>query len=661
MKPIHVLSTVLALAVLLLGPPARPVEAASTPLLAIFNLRPLNIEAIGYDGEILYSLITDLEGKHSLRTMPRREMEERLYEEGLSQSDTSSRVLAAGQKLGLDYVVFGNVSKTGGQVKAKISLLGVRQRQVLGTWSPTFSSNKEIAKATKQLADQIEILTMGVGAASALVESSAPLPQKVGVKDFKAKNQGSAVLLSWTFNSRDPIKSFSIYRAGSTKGPFRYLGQTSSNSFTDTKAQRGASYYYQIGIVLKDGNEVRPKELAQIKSAGEKVPHPPLILEAKGQVQRAKLSCVPSLQNVKDKFTIKSYILYRRNSDQPQWQEIARIPADQKKSSSLSFELTDASAPLPDGAQFEYAVSSLDKKGKESALSDPVQVTVTVTPKLTLGKDNMLRRVDLQWVGIPEIDGYYLYRRHSAGTKWERIAKIRPDESTYTDATDLADGQTYIYRLSAYDKEGETSPSAEVAAKTKPVPAAPAGLLAKGGQVKAVTLHWEPLTDADVGGYVVYRGLDNKKMEDIGRVKGRDNVAYTDKGTLFEPLKDGTTYYYTVVGYNLFKAEGKPSTFAVATTKPRPKAVQAFKAALTSGGIRLTWKQSPEKDIASYEIYREGFGGFVNKLAAMQPAQTAFVDSDVSPGSSYAYRIVAVDKDGLESDKVDSNSVTIPK
>jgi fibronectin type 3 domain-containing protein len=660
MKAISALCTVLMLAVLVAGPPVRPVDAANQPILAIFNLRPLNIEAIGYDGEILYSLITDLEHKRSILNMPRREMEERLYQEGLSQSDVPTRVLTAGSKLGVDYVLFGNVSKAGAKIKAKISLLGVKERRVLASWSPVFSSNEEIAQATSRLADQIEAIAQGGSkSGSSLVASSAPKTPVVGVKDFKATNQGSAVVLTWSFNHRDPIRKFNIYRSSSSEGPFRYLGETSTSSFSDRKAQLGASYFYQIGVVLKDGNENRSKQLAQIKSAGAKVPHPPLILEAKGLVGRAEISCVPSLQNAKDNFKIKYYVLYRRSEKKPKWTEVAKFPA-KKKSSSISHILGDDVRKLPDGMHFEYAVSSLDKKGKESALSDPVAVIITPAPVITVQKDNMLRRVDLQWVSVPNVSGYYLYRRHEAGS-WDRIAKVKPDKSEYSDETDLADGQTYLYKLSAFDKQGETSPSKEVGANTKPVPKAPAKLTAESGHVKAVPLQWAPLSDPDVGGYMIYRGLNNKNMDSIHRIRGRETTSYTDKGSLFEPLKDGVTYYYTVAGYNLFKAEGSPSAFAVATTKPRPKAVQGFKASLTPAGVRLVWKKNAEPDITSYEISRSGMSGFSNTLATMQPGQTAFVDSNVMPESSYSYQIIAIDADGLQSDKMESNSVTVPK
>ena len=48
--------------------------------LAIFNLRPTNIEAMGHNGDILYALISALEGDKTIKLMSRREMEEILFE-----------------------------------------------------------------------------------------------------------------------------------------------------------------------------------------------------------------------------------------------------------------------------------------------------------------------------------------------------------------------------------------------------------------------------------------------------------------------------------------------------------------------------------------------------------------------------------------------------
>ena len=61
------------------------VSKAQQNALAIFNLTPTNMEAMGYDGEILYALISVLERDKSIELIPRREMEEILFQEGLVQ------------------------------------------------------------------------------------------------------------------------------------------------------------------------------------------------------------------------------------------------------------------------------------------------------------------------------------------------------------------------------------------------------------------------------------------------------------------------------------------------------------------------------------------------------------------------------------------------
>ena len=44
--------------------------------LAIFNLKATNIDAMGYNGEILHALISSIESDKNIDLMPRREIEE---------------------------------------------------------------------------------------------------------------------------------------------------------------------------------------------------------------------------------------------------------------------------------------------------------------------------------------------------------------------------------------------------------------------------------------------------------------------------------------------------------------------------------------------------------------------------------------------------------
>lgn len=57
-----------------------PEAAGQSNALAILTFRPLKMDAMGYSGEILYTLISVLERDGRIQLMPRRETEERLFQ-----------------------------------------------------------------------------------------------------------------------------------------------------------------------------------------------------------------------------------------------------------------------------------------------------------------------------------------------------------------------------------------------------------------------------------------------------------------------------------------------------------------------------------------------------------------------------------------------------
>ncbi len=226
-----------------------------------------------------------------------------------------------------------------------------------------------------------------------------------------------------------------------------------------------------------------------------------------------------------------------------------------------------------------------------------------------------------------------------------------------------------LYYLTAYDDKKETGPSNEVKAKTKDLPAFPLNLQASSGLVKSVNISWNPLEDTDVGGYNIYRGPDNNNMKKIASVKDYKSNNYLDKGEVFTPLDDGKNYFYAITSFNLFEAEGTVSPCVKAVTKPRPASVKGLSASAGSDHILIGWERNPETDIKSNVVYRSisGGGGFStlsggawSKLTELSMGQTSYKDFDLKPESSYSYRIISEDKDGLKSDPADSNQVVSP-
>ena len=635
---------------------------ANRDVLAIFNFRPVNMEAMGYNGEILFALISTLEEKKAVEIMPRREMEEILFQEGLIQGDNSEAVLQAGKVLGVRFILFGNVSKQGSAIRSQLSLMDVPEKRVIKKWSHSFSGRDSILAKAPQIADELIAAVNAWGqdrSPSGHVSEMMQEGPQVNIENLRGRSSGSQVILTWKFDPAQPITGFQVYRSDRREGPYQFVGKTNKNEYLDSRAVTGRVYYYRVGILDVTGREVKSNETVSVEHTGEKMPHPPLPMEGEGFVRRTAIKFIPSLQNQQENIRISQYRIYRRKDADKEWEHITSVKPEQKSSYDLFFKVEDMKG-LEDGQTYMYAVSSLDKKKKESELSDAISVTTLPCPVLTLEKDDMLRKIAFSWKPFEKVDGYRLYRK-IGGSDWKEVARISSwQKPIHEDKKGLSDGGDYLYYLTAYDSKGETGPSNEIGAKTKDLPRFPEGVRAQGGLVKSVRISWTPLKDSDVGGYGIYRGTDTARLERIAKVRGYKSATYMDKGTGFTRLEDGQTYFYAVESYNLHGAEGPLSTTLKATTKPRPVAINGFAAAAAFDHILVTWDKNSELDIKANLLYRSRNQGRWSKIKALAIGETRFADNDLKPETTYQYRIIAEDVDGLKSDPVDSNVVLSP-
>jgi len=600
------------------------VNASPAPknALAIFNLRPTNIEAMGHNGDILYALISALEGDKAIALMPRREMEEILFHAGLVQGDDPDQVQKAGRILNIKYVLFGHVTKQGEEIRASLKLMDIEKGSIIGTWSPRFSGREAILSGITSIINELSNAIHGRGR-TVDSTSAIPSPPQLEIKDLKIKSEGKTVTLSWQADPSQPITGYHIYRSETSEGPFQYHGKTAQKIYHDTTTRKGRSYFYRIGIIHHSGKEVRSPQILQVKNVGKKTPHPPLILGARGYIRKGTLKLVPSLLNEKQNFKIQKYKIFRQTSTGGRWKNIQTIDAAIISQSDLFFPVEDKQ-DLKDGETYTYAVSSVDDKELESPMSDPVTLKTVKRPTLTVGEENLLRKIVLVWQHLAGAEGYYLYRRADQ------------------------------------DDQGETGPSKKVRAKTKNLPDHPQDLLLRSGLVKSVRITWTPLKDPDVGGYIIYRGTNRKDLKKITKIEGHTADSFLDKGSMFSALEDGKEYYYTVAGYNLFGASGKMTLTATARTKPLPEDIKGLRVTTAGNAITIQWQQNPEPDIRTYLLSKNRNNGFWSSAKEISADMTRYVDTDLKPEAKYRYKIIAEDKDGLKSNPVETDLILSP-
>jgi fibronectin type 3 domain-containing protein len=193
-----------------------------------------------------------------------------------------------------------------------------------------------------------------------------------------------------------------------------------------------------------------------------------------------------------------------------------------------------------------YAVVTAKNSSGESPASSPANAMPWITAPASLTATPGNTEVTLTWPAVTGATSYNAYWSGTAGDPKVTGTQIPGVTSPYTQS-DLANGSTYYYVVTALDAAGESaeSPQATAVPSVLPIPAAPAGLAAAVGS-QGVNLTWDTTTNAT--SYNVYRGttsggiLTNKTKVNTSPVTA---VNYTDT-----TVANATIYYYQVTAVN---------------------------------------------------------------------------------------------------------------
>ena len=103
----------------------------------------------------------------------------------------------------------------------------------------------------------------GKMSAPSTVVTVATKPLPLPPKNLQASQGGiHAVTLRWEPSANKDIAFYNVYRSGSTDGYYAYLAKVPKPAFIDKTDENGATYFYKVTAVDKDGLESLPSEPA---------------------------------------------------------------------------------------------------------------------------------------------------------------------------------------------------------------------------------------------------------------------------------------------------------------------------------------------------------------------------------------------------------------
>lgn len=457
-----------------------------------------------------------------------------------------------------------------------------------------------------------------VTAVNAAGESDAPRPAAArpmhppGPASNLAASAGNGVVtLRWA--AAEGAERYAVKRSGVAGGPYAPVGSPAETRFVDAGLTNGTSYYYVVAGVSA-GGEGAPTAEAEATPLGP----PPAPIGLNAFPGNGRVSLIWPAARGAEHYTV------RRSTQKSGPFEPVGQPGG----------TTYVDTAVTNGTAYSYVVTA-GGAGGESAHSPLAQVTPvdpsTAPSGLTATAGNA--RVSLLWLASREASHYNVKRSTARGGPSTTVAS--PTGTSFVD-TQVTNGTTYYYVVSAVNPAGESANSPQVTATPEVPPPAPAGLTATPGNTR-ITLAWGGVAEA--AGYRLKRATSPGGPY-VTVAKDVAAPAYTDGA-----VTNGTTYYYVVAAVNA-GGESPASPEAKAAPIGVPDTPSGLMATPGNGRVFLSWTPSP--DATHYTLKRSTSpGGPYTPIA--NPGAPAYVDTDVANGATYGYVVSAVNAGGESS------------
>ena len=231
---------------------------------------------------------------------------------------------------------------------------------------------------------------------------------------------------------------------------------------------------------------------------------------------------------------------------------------------------------------------------------------------------------------------------------------ISEDADVYND--------TYYYYIKAIDYDENQSDVSNTISVVYPIPTppdSPTGITI-GLYYSYIKVTWSPNTESDINGYNIYRSTSaNGTYGKINSYLITSSLVEYDNAGLIQ----GTTYYYKLTAVDNAGNESEMSDYSSffylttdITPPAKPTGVTTVEYAY---GSKTTWYANTESDIDGYNVYRStsanGTYGKINSSLITYYLYD-YDNAGLIDGTTYYYRVTAVDDAGNESEMSDYSS-----
>ena len=336
--------------------------------------------------------------------------------------------------------------------------------------------------------------------------------------------------------------------------------------------------------------------------------------------------------------------------------------SDISGATNATYTLTDSEENKPITVQVSFTDDADNEEALTSAATDVVEAAPTTNSPATgaptiSGTAQVGETLTANTSGVADVDGL-----SNVQYEYQWLADDS-DISGATNATytlaDADEGKAISLRVSFTDdadnEETLTSAATAAVAGAQPTepPAKPRGLEATTASHNSVTLTWDDPGDDSITGYVILRripGVDPQgHFDELVANTGTAATTYTD-----DTVSAETRYTYRIKAINgAGTSERSRWSHIDVPAAPVPDKPTGLEATESHGQVVLTWDDPGDDSITGYVILRRvrenNTGGDFSVLVAdtdTGTAATTYTDATVAAGTTYTYRIKAINEHG---------------
>ena len=489
-------------------------------------------------------------------------------------------------------------------------------------------------------------------------------PADLAPDNLAAELTEGQVVLSWNApaEAAGSVTGYEILRAEGEDAPVTLTADTGSaaTTYTDATATTASADYAYSVKAIRDGE--------RSQASGEAVVQLPPAVPTEVRSAAAHDYVLLSWYDPQDS-AITGYRIRRADVVDGAQGEFATTIAD---TGSADTGYTDTTVEAE--RSYVYRVQAIGPGGLSGPSADltvntaPAPVAVVVTTADPQAPSSLVAeladgQVVLSWDPPAEdadtVTGYEILRAEGQGELSTLVSDTGNTATTYTDATVASSGASYAYRVKAIRNEERSGASNE--ARVQLTPARPTGLTAGTVAHNSVTLTWdEPNDDEGITGYAVVRwtlGYNATGFVTIAADTGTADPSYTD-----ETVEPENEYLYHVRAINT-QGESKQSEWLRVHTPAAPDgqppaAPQQVLSGVGHDIVLLHWADPQDDSITGYRILRADVvdgvqGEFAILIEDTGNADTSYTDETVEAETSYVYRVLAINPDGVSEPSSD--------